>query len=121
MTKFFTPLFIFFSLISITNAEQPWPDYHEPILEGIVSEVVLANKFPFNREKVCVTFLESEKENIGIVEDIRQCHFARKFQHKIGEYIEINEKNNFIILDDNLIDILGEYNPNIKYIIIDFE
>ncbi|MBT6324941.1 MAG: hypothetical protein HOJ35_03160 [Bdellovibrionales bacterium] len=94
---------------------------NEVFLQGTVSNVVMADKSPFKEEKICVTFIENKGETIGIIEDIRQCYFAQKYKNNIGEYIELNEKNNFLIQDHGLIELLEEFNPNTKFLILDFE
>ena len=116
MRKLIITLSIFFTISTVTDAKQSGP-----MLEGIISKIVLADEFPFDEEQICVTFLESKQGIVGVIEDIRQCFFARNLKGKIGDFIEINEKNNFIVQDESLIETLGQYTPNVQYIIIDFE
>ena len=55
-------------------------------ISGTIEAVEIAVNDEFGRKSLCITYLRSEEKNktYGVVEDMRDCFYARKFHSVIG-------------------------------------
>ncbi|MBT3234383.1 MAG: hypothetical protein HN353_00360 [Bdellovibrionales bacterium] len=100
------------------------PTYIPPIVtiqvQGVVTEIFIGSQTLKSGldQDICITFIEtSEQKTIGLVENYDDCFWARSYQERVGDDIDLAEITASVIVDLELLEALDSFRENTEYIL----